>query len=134
MVASTIDWDELWTEPVSEIGGETLQATGTAVATDQDDLALLDAYSQAVVGTAERVGTDRDKIGILSHNFFKKLGTTDSRRYITGVIHATRAGRSACGDGTGSTGLAAAWHAADGRNGRRVDRRATAGAVRDPSG
>ena len=56
MVASTIDWDELWTESVSEIGGETLQAVGTAVANDQDDLALLDAYSRAVVGAAERVG------------------------------------------------------------------------------
>ena len=56
MVASTIDWDELWTEPVSDIGGETLQATGTTVANDHDDLALLDAYSRAVVGAAERVG------------------------------------------------------------------------------
>ena len=56
MVASTIDWDELWTEPVSDMGGETLQAVGTTVANDQDDLALLDAYSRAVVGAAERVG------------------------------------------------------------------------------
>ena len=56
MVASTIDWDELWTEPISDGGGETLQAVGTTVANDQDDLALLDAYSRAVVGAAERVG------------------------------------------------------------------------------
>ncbi|MGA8351720.1 MAG: hypothetical protein WB773_28280, partial [Isosphaeraceae bacterium] len=56
MVASTIDWEELWTEPVSDMGGETLQATGTTMANDQEDLALLDAYSRAVVGAAERVG------------------------------------------------------------------------------
>ncbi len=56
MVASTIDWDELWTEPVSDMGGETLQAVGTTVANESDDLALLDAYSRAVVGAAERVG------------------------------------------------------------------------------
>jgi len=56
MVASTIDWDELWTDPVSDVGGETLQAVGTTVANDQDDLALLDTYSRAVVGAAERVG------------------------------------------------------------------------------
>ena len=56
MVASTIDWDELWTELASDVGGETLQAATTAVAGEPDDLALLDAYSRAVVGAAERVG------------------------------------------------------------------------------
>ena len=56
MVASTIDWDKHWTELASDLGGETLQAASTAVASEADDLALLDAYSRAVVGAAERVG------------------------------------------------------------------------------
>ena len=56
MVASTIDWDELWTEPVNNARAETVQAASTALTSEQEDLALLDAYSRAVVGAAERVG------------------------------------------------------------------------------
>jgi len=56
MVASTIDWDELWTEPVSDADDPLLQTVEISQATDHDDLALLDAYSRAVVGAAERVG------------------------------------------------------------------------------
>jgi S1-C subfamily serine protease len=56
MVASTVDWDEGWTEPVSEVGGETLKAASVVVPAVDDDLVLLDAYSRAVVGAAERVG------------------------------------------------------------------------------
>ncbi len=56
MVASTIDWDEVWTEPASDRQVETRRAVSAAVAGDRDDVELLDAYSQAVVGAAERVG------------------------------------------------------------------------------
>ena len=57
MVASTIDWDELWTEPVSDAGRRNPpEPWSIAEAIDHDDLSLLDAYSRAVVGAAERVG------------------------------------------------------------------------------
>jgi S1-C subfamily serine protease len=56
MVASTIKWDELWTQPVGDVEGETLRAAPPPEASDPDDLALLDAYSRAVVGAAELVG------------------------------------------------------------------------------
>ena len=55
MVASQIDWDELWGDPVSDLSGETLQATVAVEPAEPDDLILLDAYSRAVVGAAERV-------------------------------------------------------------------------------
>jgi S1-C subfamily serine protease len=55
MVANTVDWGELWAETVSEIGGETLQAAAPSDPVIHDDLGLLDAYSRAVVGAAERV-------------------------------------------------------------------------------
>jgi S1-C subfamily serine protease len=56
MVASTVGLDEFWTETASDIRGETLQAPSPVESIDHDDLALLDAYSRAVVSAAERVG------------------------------------------------------------------------------
>ena len=56
MVASTIDWNELRTEPVSDAGAQTRQSVEIPEAVEHDDLSLLDAYSRAVVGAAERVG------------------------------------------------------------------------------
>src|SRR3954453_544024 len=54
MVASTIDFDDFAMETLSGVGGETLAPM--AAAEPNDDLMLLDAYSRAVVGAAERVG------------------------------------------------------------------------------
>jgi S1-C subfamily serine protease len=56
MVASSERWDELFTEPISEVSGGTLQAATDPEPIEPDDLPLLDAYSRAVVGAAERVG------------------------------------------------------------------------------
>jgi S1-C subfamily serine protease len=56
MVASTVDWDAIWAEPMSDVGTETLKVESTSTPVVEDDLALLDAYSRAVVGAAERVG------------------------------------------------------------------------------
>jgi S1-C subfamily serine protease len=54
MVASTIGLNEFRTETVGDVAGETFPATSSAAPID--DGALLDAYSRAVVGAAERVG------------------------------------------------------------------------------
>jgi S1-C subfamily serine protease len=54
MVASTIGFDEFAMETLSDVGGETLAPM--AAAEPNDDVMLLDAYSRAVVGAAERVG------------------------------------------------------------------------------
>src|SRR4051794_35569013 len=54
MVASTIGFDEFALETLSDVGGETLAPMATAE--PNDDMMLLDAYSRAVVGAAERVG------------------------------------------------------------------------------
>ncbi len=56
MVASNVEWDELWTETLSNAGNRTSQVPNVTESIDHDDLALLDAYSRAVVGAAERVG------------------------------------------------------------------------------
>jgi S1-C subfamily serine protease len=56
MVATRTDWNEIWTEPVSGTGADTLQAPPAAEPAEPDDLHLLDAYSRAVVGAAEKVG------------------------------------------------------------------------------
>jgi S1-C subfamily serine protease len=56
MVASTANLDGFWTEKLSETTGTTAQAPSVPEAIEHDDLALLDAYSRAVVGAAERVG------------------------------------------------------------------------------
>ena len=57
MVASPIGFDEYETETLSD-PAETILEPVTVAEPDEpnDDLALLDAYSQAVVGAAERVG------------------------------------------------------------------------------
>ncbi len=55
MVASTINWDELWTENLSGADTETAPVVRPGEPVEQDDLALLDAYSRAVVGAAESV-------------------------------------------------------------------------------
>ncbi|MFO0889056.1 MAG: trypsin-like peptidase domain-containing protein [Isosphaeraceae bacterium] len=56
MVAIRTDWDETWTEPLSGAGTESLRASPAAEPAEPDDLHLLDAYSRAVVGAAEKVG------------------------------------------------------------------------------
>jgi len=56
MVASTVGWNEVWTEPTGGTGDDVLQAAEIAEAAEPNDLLLLDAYSRAVVGAAERVG------------------------------------------------------------------------------
>lgn len=56
MVASTVGWNEVWTEPAAGTDDGVLQVAEIAEATEPNDLLLLDAYSRAVVGAAERVG------------------------------------------------------------------------------
>ena len=115
MVASTINWDELWTEPVSDLGGDTLQAMGTVVAGDPDDLELLDAYSRAVVGAAERVGPSvvhieahyaksgrgRSKSGTGSGFVFTSSGYILTNSH---VVHGAEPGRGDAGRRAAGTG------------------------------
>lgn len=56
MVASNVNWSDLWTESLSDVEGGTAQATAIPDPVEYDDLTLLDAYSRAVVGAAKRVG------------------------------------------------------------------------------
>jgi S1-C subfamily serine protease len=56
MVASTVGWNEVWAEPAAGTGDDVLQGADVAEAAEPNDLLLLDAYSRAVVGAAERVG------------------------------------------------------------------------------
>jgi S1-C subfamily serine protease len=55
MVTSTIGWDDIAPQAVADVGGEQAPATSTVDASTHDDLALLDAYSRAVVSAAERM-------------------------------------------------------------------------------
>jgi S1-C subfamily serine protease len=54
MVASTVGLEEFQTETLGDVARETFPATSSAAPVD--DAGLLDAYSRAVVGAAERVG------------------------------------------------------------------------------
>jgi S1-C subfamily serine protease len=56
MVASTAKWDGLRIEKLSDATAALGQDPSAAEVIEQDDLALLDAYSRAVVGAAEKVG------------------------------------------------------------------------------
>jgi S1-C subfamily serine protease len=56
MVASRIDWNDVDPEPVGVSSGGTIPSAATIEPAEADDLALLDAYSRAVVGAAEKVG------------------------------------------------------------------------------
>jgi S1-C subfamily serine protease len=56
MVASTVGLDEYVVGALGDVGGEAETVPPMAAAEANDDVMLLDAYSRAVVGAAERVG------------------------------------------------------------------------------